>query len=92
MIVAIVPTSKMSSGSGLGIRCFPHVLRGEEDLLVALESCRQRRSRLLAADDQRHHHVREHHQVPEWKEGELAVLDPRGSRLAILEEHGRLLL
>ena len=40
-------------------------LRGEEDLLVGGHGALDRGDRLLAADEERHHHVREDHDVPQ---------------------------
>ena len=57
MIVPTVPTAKMSSGVGSLVLAL--LLRGEEDLLVAVHRLFERADRLLAADEERHDHVRE---------------------------------
>jgi len=41
------------------------LLRDEQDLLVFLHHRFQRAHRFFAADEQRHDHVREHHDVPQ---------------------------
>ncbi len=44
-------------------------LRRQQDLLVVLHHRLQRPHRLLAPDEQRHDHVREHDNVAQWKDG-----------------------
>ena len=71
MIVPTVPTAKMSSGVGLvGLRV---LLRGEEDLLVARHRLFERADRLLAADEERHDHVREDDDVAQRQQRDDAA-------------------
>ena len=56
-----MPIEKMSSSLGIvGLRA---ALRGEQQLLVAGHRFLERLQRLVAADEQRHDHVREHDDV-----------------------------
>ncbi len=45
------------------------LLRDEQNLLVVLHHVFERTHRFLAADEERHDHVREHHDVAERKDG-----------------------
>ena len=61
--VPIVPTVKMSEVDGIVLRRV--LLRDEKDLLIVLHHVLERPHRFLAADEQRHDHVRKHDDVAE---------------------------
>ena len=65
--VPIVPTVKMSAGVGSSWAAFFWV--DQQDLLVVLHHVLERAHRLLAADEQRHDHVREHDDVTQRQYG-----------------------
>ena len=68
MIVPTVPTSKMSSGVGSLVLAFFCAAR--KISLSLAHRLFERGDRLLAADEQRHHHVREHDDVAQRQKRE----------------------
>ena len=67
-IVETVPTRKMSSGAGIVLGGV--LLRDEQDLLVVAHDRFERADGLLAADEQRDDHVREHDDVAQRQHGQ----------------------
>ena len=57
--------------AGIGVVGFGGLLRDEQDLLVGLHRLLQRAHRLVPPDEQRDDHVREHHHVAQWQDGQL---------------------
>ena len=73
MIVPIVPIVKMSSGIGslvFALRCAERKISFRRGPLP--HRLLERADRLLAADEQRHHHVREYDDVPQRQQWNAA--------------------
>ena len=66
---ASVPTGYRSAGAG--IVGLGRLLRDQQDLLVGRHRLFQRVHRLVAADEQRDDHVREHHHVAQRQDGQV---------------------
>ncbi len=63
---------------GVGVRGVRVALRDEEDPPITRERILDSSDRLFARDEQRQHHVREDHELPERKDGQLQGRISRG--------------